>query len=292
MSLNMLEKSAVGLQNMAELIRLQENFQAYLLDDDKQIEKMIVNTDSIPVELRLQIYRNAYGARLIEALESTYPVLKTYLGDDAFYQLGNEYISACPSTYRSIRWFGDQLPAFLKTHAQYCHYPYLYELTQIEWTMTLVFDAADHPLLQVDDISPLPAQSWPHLQIQFHSSVHLLKLFWNAFEIWQSISDEQPPPEPVCSPSPVVWALWRNDFVDHYSPVSEDEALAMNIVIQNGTFSMICDGLCQWHDEQSAVTRAAILLKGWINAGMVKNSYNTFEWDDNQLYSKNNTETL
>jgi len=262
---------------MSELARLQEQFQAYLLHADTQIEDMIIGTDDAPVALRLMIYGNAYKARLLEALESTYSILKTYLGDDDFNQLGNEYIDTYPSTYRSIRWFGDRFPEFLISHSHYGDYPFISELAKIEWTMALVFDAADDAILIPNDLHTLPHHDWPHLQIHFHSSLQLINVSWNVFEIWQSISDELDPPEPVCSSSPVTWVLWRKDLLNHYSSLTTDEAQAMNIVIQHGTFGMICEGLCHWHDDQSAVTRAASLLKGWINAGMVKKTYNLLE---------------
>lgn len=255
---------------MNELTNLQDTFQSYLLHADNQIANLIVGTENVPVELRLMIYGNAYRARLLEALESTYSVLKTYVGDDDFYQLGNEYIDSFPSTFRSIRWFGDQLPEFLKNHPEYGNYPHLSELAKIEWTMTLVFDAEDSESLVVEDMNKLPSHAWDKLQIQFHPSVRVLNLSWNVFEIWQTISDDQEPPEPVCSPSPVVWVLWRNNFLSHYSSVMEDEAWVVNLITKDYTFGMLCEALTQWTDDQNAIMRAAALLKGWIIAGMVK----------------------
>lgn len=255
---------------MNDLADLQDKFQTYLLHSSNQIEHSIVGTENVPVELRLMIYGDAYRARLLEALESTYTALKAYMGDDDFYQLGHEYIDAFPSTYRSIRWFGDQLPDFLKNHIQYCDYPFLSELAKIEWAMTIVFDAADSDVLKTEDMNNIPADKWENMQIQLHPSVSLLSLSWNVFEIWQNISSDQEPPEPVCSEAPVVWILWRNELLNHYSSLSEDEAWAINMVTNGYTFGMLCEGLCKWTDEQNAVARAAILLKGWIIAGLVQ----------------------
>src|SRR3990167_11289209 len=102
---------------MKGLQRLQTQFQDYLLNSNPLFRKCIVTTKKIPAEARLAIYSNAYRSRLIEALAANYPVLQTYLGCEQFEELGQAYLHACPSSFRSIRWFGDQLVNFLNEHS-------------------------------------------------------------------------------------------------------------------------------------------------------------------------------
>lgn len=253
---------------MKDLLSLQDAFQAYLLDDTHDlIANSIVTTEKVPAELRLNIYGNAYRARMLEALESTYPVLKTCLGEDEFYQLGLEYLAAYPSTFRSIRWFGHQLPDFLRTHAEYISYT---ELALLEWTMSLVFDAAFCDLMTVDDMAQLPGDAWETLQIQFIPSVYQLRLFSNAFAIWQAVSDGLQPPQLTYTSVPVHWLLWRQGLLNHYASQAEDEAFMVASIMKKQTFGMICEGLCQWMDEEDAVNKAVLLLKGWIISGIIK----------------------
>jgi hypothetical protein len=255
---------------MNDLTNLQDKFQSYLLHGDEQIENLIVGTKNVPVALRLEIYGNAYRERLLEALESTYTALKVYLGDDEFYQLGYEYIDAHPSTFRSIRWFGDLLADFLKNHENYADYPFLSELALIEWTMSLTFDAADSKVITENDINRLPPDAWETMKIQFVPSLHQIQLSWNVFEIWQKISDEEDPPEPLCSAAPVNWVMWRNDLLNHFSSIAEDQAFAMKAAQEGNSFSTICEGLCQWMSEEDAVMRAVLLFKEWVVSGMVQ----------------------
>ena len=70
--------------------------------------------------LDLDIYRNAYRVRLIEALNETYPVLHAVLGDDDFATLGEEFVAAHPSVHRSIRWYGSELSDFLAAMFALC----------------------------------------------------------------------------------------------------------------------------------------------------------------------------
>lgn len=253
---------------MKELLKIQDQFQAYLLNENPEIESAIVSTEKVSIETRLMIYGNAYRLRLLEVLESSFPVLKKLMGDEDFYQLGHEYIDSYPSTYRSIRWFGDELAAFLQEN--YSDQPWFAELAAVEWTMSLVFDAADGAILTVNDIAQLSADSWESLQIQFVPSVHRLNVCWNVFPIWQALSEDQQAPELTSSLAPMQWVLWRNELINHYASQAEDQACVMNKIMDGARFGEVCESLCEWMDEEQAVMRAATLLRGWVDSGMIK----------------------
>ncbi len=254
---------------MNKLSGIQNQFQNYLLQHDPAIEQHVLGTEKVSVETRLAIYENAYRARLVDALAETYPVLKQYLGDDAFEELAHDYLTTYPSSFRSIRWFGDQLASFTQTHATYHAHPYLAELIQFEWTMTMVFDAADAPLLQLDDIARIPPDAWENMCFTAHPSARCLSCKWNMIPIWQMLSEQKSPAEPVESEQPVSWVLWRNNYLNQFCSLSEEEAWAIDAMLQGASFGAICEGLCQWIDEENAAQQAASLLKGWITAGLV-----------------------
>lgn len=254
---------------MKELTDLQNQFQAYLLNSDQQINSCIVSTEKVPTDVRLNIYGYAYRSRLLEALADSYPILHTYMGDEQFDELGSCYVDAYPSSYRSIRWFGDQLASFLKTHAHYSQWPYLAELAELEWTMTLSFDAADSQWVDLNIVSTIPPESWADMRLSVHPSAHLLNLSWNVTQLWQEMSDQKTPSQPIKSESPLSWIFWRKEWVTQFCSLPQDEAYALKAVLQGLTFGEICEGLCQWVDEQEAAMRAASLLKGWISSGLI-----------------------
>lgn len=253
---------------MSQLTRLQDEFQNYLLHSSNQIHQHIVDTRKVSAETRLAIYSNAYRARLLEALIINYPVLSQYLGEEDFEKLGNEYIDAYPSTYRSIRWFGDKLSQFLRASSHYSSWPFLSELAQFEWAMTLAFDAADSTLLQLEEVGRVPPDAWVDMRFQAQPSAQRLNLKWNVVSIWQALTDDQEPNEPQESFS-VSWILWRKDFLTQFCSLSLEEAWAIDAMLNGSTFGDICEGLCQWVDEQNAAMHGASLLKGWITAGLL-----------------------
>src|ERR1700722_4383431 len=71
---------------------LQHEFQRFLLGEDNSIEGDIVATQRVPAQVRLAIYGDGYRARLIEALEHSYPVLASLL-DEQFETAAAKYVS-------------------------------------------------------------------------------------------------------------------------------------------------------------------------------------------------------
>ena len=254
---------------MTTLVNLERQFQSYLLHSNQDIFQHVVSTSKIPADIRLAIYENAYRARLHEALVTNYPVLQNHLGSDPFEELSYAYIDENPSQYRSIRWFGDQLAHYLQHHRHYKEYTYLAELAAFEWTMALVFDAADCDVLQLEDMQHIAPNDWSTMRLSVHPSLHRLSLSSNVVQLWQAFNENMTPLEPSSSATKTEWVLWRKDLISQYSSIAKDEAWAIDAIISHLTFGELCEGLCQWVDEEDAGMRAASLLKGWITAGLL-----------------------
>lgn len=254
---------------MNNLINLQNKFQSYLTTSDGEINTDIEETKKVSAATRLQIYSNAYRFRLIEALESNYPILQKYLGDELFQELALLYIDAHPSTFKSIRWFGDQLQNFLREHDEYTEFPYLAELSNLEWHMTLTFDAPDRELIDMETVMQIPPENWSMMRFVLHPSLYVLDFQWNVIQIWQNLSRDEPPPEPIKYNSTIPYIFWRKDLINQYCSLPQDENYAIHSMINGSTFGEICEGLCQWVSEQDAALRAASLLKGWISSGLI-----------------------
>lgn len=254
---------------MNELSELQDQLQAYLFRGNEEIRKNVVGTERVSLETRLEIYKNAYRLRLIDALAANFPVLKKYLGDAAFAELAEEYFSLYPSHYRSIRWFGDQLAGYLTAHATYQNYFYLVELAAFEWIMTLAFDAADAEPITLQAIGAIPPEVWETMRFKMHPAVYFLALKSNAAMIWQAMSQDEAPPDPEENELPIIWIFWREEFITRFCSLPADEAWAIQAMANGVMFGDICEGLCQWIEEEKAALHAVSLLKGWVNAGLI-----------------------
>lgn len=255
---------------MSQLSELQTAFQHHLLDNTKKnIQRAIISTARMPAEKRLGIYAHAYYSRLVEALGANYPLLLLYLGETAFNQLGYDYAKQFPSSYRSIRWFGDKFSLFLSEHPDYQDYPYLAELAQIEWTMCAVFDAPDHSVLLLEELGNIPPEKWLNMQLHAHPSLRTLTLTWNSMQIWQALNRDEHPGKAALYDIPITWLFWRQDLINHFCSLIPQDAWAIEAVLNGLTFGEICAGLTQWYEEEEVSQYVAALLKGWIAAGLI-----------------------
>ncbi len=256
------------------LLLLQQQMMAFLQQKPNTLLEQVIGTKKVSAEKRLAIYSNAYHVRLLEALQENYPALHTLLGDDDFQQLAWDYIAAYPSSFFSIRYFGDQLANYIaQSHWKEIH-PVLIEMAQFEWAIRGAFDAEDTPLLTLTDLQQIDPSSWPMLQFQFHPGLHYLHLSWNVPQLWKMIhQQEEVDACHQCDPStltperqtyPVVWIVWRKQLRTLYRSLSVDEAWALAHLQKQACFAEVCQGICEWVDECHAAERVAGFIQTWL----------------------------
>ncbi|WED43586.1 DNA-binding domain-containing protein [Legionella cardiaca] len=250
---------------MNKLLDLQEQFQNYLLNGQSNIKQGIVDSEKIPATLRLNIYLDAYRTRLLECLANNYPVFKNYVGSESFYEMGNDYLEKNPSSYRSIRWFGDNFSHYLKTQEKHA----LAELAEFEWGLTLAFDAADAPVLTIEEMAAISPDCWANMTFTPHPSLQQVHFYWNIVPIWQAVANEQQPENLIENTKSVSWVIWRSNYLSRFYSLTEDEAWAINAMLQGASFGEICAGLCEWFSEEEVGLQAASLLKSWIQSGLI-----------------------
>ncbi|MBX9702995.1 MAG: DNA-binding domain-containing protein [Silvanigrellaceae bacterium] len=248
-----------------DLAQLQTTFQNYLLHNQETIQSSIISTDKVSKNTRLDIYKNAYFSRLLEVLQSNYPCLHLYLGDEAFQNLGHGYIHQYPSHYRSIRWFGDAFVNYLLAEP---FPPHLAEFAEFEWKMTLAFDADDAPVFTLEQMASIAPESWGDMRLIPHPSVQTMTFHWNTVALWEQVQQKIDPATAQKS-APIAWVLWRVHYRNKYYALSLEESVALNSAIQGSSFGEICETLCQWTPENEVGLQAAGFLKGWIQSGLL-----------------------
>jgi hypothetical protein len=254
---------------MQALRQLQRDLQRHLLGEPSSIADAIADAPPLPVMERLGIYRNAYRARLIEALGETYPVLLAVLGDEGFAALGEEFIAAHPSVHRSIRWYGAELAEFLKQQLPFAEQPIFAELALLEWTLAQVFDAADAQCVTRAGFAAIDAAQWSELTFAFHPSLRRLHLRWNTVPVWRAMSRGETPPDPVCADTSMPWLLWRQNLQNYFRSMSADEAAALAAALLGKSFGEICQELSAWLAPDEIPLRAASLLGAWADSGLI-----------------------
>jgi len=265
------------------LAQLQRQFQDNVLRGEPQMLAHVIATEAVPAQTRLSIYSEGYRLRLIDALAGNMPRMQQLLGEQEFATLAQHYIDECPSTFRSIRWFGDRLAESLaRSHASQ---PWLAELAHWEWAVAAAFDATDAPVLEESALGALAPEAWPGLTLQFHPSVHTLQMHTNAAALFKALAEDQPAPEPAVLDGPGSWLVWRQDLTTRFRSASESEAATLELMRSGGTFEAMCTLLCDWHDAAQVPLLAASTLKQWIADGLLTGIGHTDNAPDNATTS-------
>ncbi len=244
----------------------------YLLGDqlqpDEVLHASLLGGPSLSVERGLQIYHNAYRARLLEVLRADFPAVHYWLGDEQFDQLAGDFLRGCPSAHFSLRWLGERFPDYIQQHLVAEQRDELVELARLEWCFTLAFDAADAAPLSLEQMASMPAEEWPGLQVQLLPCVQYLTLTYNSLALWQAAKASAAFPLSQNLPEPVLCLIWRHQLVSRYRSLLPDEATALlGMGLEGLTFAQLC-GQLDTAGEQAPI-KAAGWLKQWISEGLL-----------------------
>jgi hypothetical protein len=248
---------------MNDLAALQQGFQRHLMS------RAAESCDDI--QGRMEIYVNAYWARLREALADNYPVLYRALGDEAFRELAAAYLRAPPSPHRSIRWFGDRLVEFVTRNPDAIPHPALRDLARMDWAMRGAFDAADTPPLRCADLAGVAPAQWPELRFAPCPAFRLLHLDWGVEALWHALNEDENAQTEEPAPHQHAMIVWRHALECRWRTVSPAEALALQTMSDGGSFAAICAAL-QDAGEPDAAATAARLLRAWLDEGLLGRS--------------------
>ena len=253
---------------MTELLRLQRQFQGYLLDPDADGIPDVLGSDRADAATRSSIYASAYRSRLIEALQSNFPMLASWMGERGFTALGLAYLSERPSRCRSIRYFGDGLGDFLAQARPWRRRPALAEMARLEWALAAAFDAADADCVGADQMRALRPEQWAHATFIFHPSVRCLDHEWNVVQIWKSCGQGVQP----CRARRIerrTWLIWRRTLEIHFRSLTRAETAALDVAIDGRTFADVCERLCAYLPAAEIASQAATWLREWLDSGLI-----------------------
>ena len=255
---------------LTTLLDFQRHFQAWVTGEGLAPPANVAGTGAASAGERLQVYAEAIRLRFLEVLGKDYPGLHALVGEDEFRVLGGAYIVAHPSRERSIRCFGRHLPLFLRGTAPWRERPLLGEMACFEWAKGEVADAADRPVVGVDEIAAVPPGRWADLRPRLKPALRRLALEWNVPALWSALDRGDPPPPPARSERALPWLLWRDGLRVRWRSLGPDEAWAIRACSAGEDFGAICTGFCERGGEEGAALRAATCLRQWAADGLLE----------------------
>jgi hypothetical protein len=227
---------------------------------------------------RIEVYANAYYARLLECLRDEFPALLYAVGDEVFDGLAIGYLQAYPSTSYTLSELSRHFPQFLEETRprdegdEGPSWPdFMIDLARLERTYSEVFDgpgAERLKLLGVRDVEAVPPDEWPSARLVPVPCLRLLALRYPVQEYATGVRKKEEPPFP--DPEPTWLAVSRVNYVVRrwtLSRIQYDllnslltgttvgeaiEQAARSAAASGQTFEQLATDLRDWFQEWSA----------------------------------------
>lgn len=255
--------------NTPSLREVQDRLQAAILASDDGFLDLILDNSRTTRATLFGVYRNAYVGRLVEILQNEYPVLAAYCGGERFRTLAESYIAAFPSNSQNARWFGTRLLGFLGSSEAYGENPELADIAEIETAVSNAFDAVDAPVLDIGGVTQFPPDAWGKLVFAPHASVTRFDATTNAFAIWKSLKNGDTAPSPLILSDAEHIIVWRQETTPLVRVMAREEAMMWTEAARGVRFEVLCEMLATFDDPDTAASRAAGYLQGWLRDHML-----------------------
>ena len=254
------------------LAQLQADFQRAILAGDDSVLDLIPPNSRTTRDVLFGVYRFAYAGRLVEILANDHEYLKAYAGDNYFDTMARAFIAAHPSRTQNARWFGEPLPDFLAVTEPYSFNPQLSELARLERSLNSAFDAPDAPVVSLATLKALAPEDWEKLVFTAHPSARLLTFETNALAIWSALRADGTPPDAETFALPQRVLVWRHDMTPMVRPLPPEEAMMWIEAAKGVPFGKLCELIAVFDDPETAPVRAAVILQGWLAAGVLRSA--------------------
>jgi hypothetical protein len=255
--------------NAGSLADLQRAFQDYVLASQPGFTAQVRDTSKADRVSLLDVYRDGYALRLIEVLTIDFPGVLAVAGPEEFDGLARGYIAAHPSRHPSVRWFGRTFADFL-AGAAHDRAPALAEMARFEWALGEAFDSVDVEPLRAEAVMAVPPDAWETIAFAPLPSFRRLSFTHDIPPAWQRHEEVEPGTLEVTTlAAPVPWMIWRPERVSNFRSLEPDEAAILDALVEGQPFPALCEALLPFVAEDQAATRAAGLLRSWVEEGLI-----------------------
>lgn len=209
-----------------------------------EIERLVERSRKLSSIERLEVYGNAYHARLLECLRDEFPALVHAAGEEAFDALAFGYLQSYPSQSYTLANLGVRFPQYLReTRPEVAgtgdapSWPdILIDLATLERTYSEVFDGPgveSKRLLSSDDLLAIPAERWPTTRLQTVDCLRLVRLQFPVHTYATAVKAGEHPEIP--EPHPTCLAISRRDYVVRRWEISAAEHLLLESLQRGDT---------------------------------------------------------
>jgi hypothetical protein len=219
----------------------------------EDLEGVIRRSRSLSGAERLEIYVDAYYARLMECLDGEFAATRHVVGDELFAALAFGYLQSYPSQSYTLGQLGANFPRYLaesRLHAAAASddapasWPdFVIELATFERSLYEVFDGQGTErggTLQAADLAQIPPAAWNEMRLVAAPCLRVQRFDHPVHEYWTAWKDERQPA--VCQPRATHLAIHRRDYVVEHSELSAGESALLAEIIGGASLAQAIAG--------------------------------------------------
>jgi hypothetical protein len=250
------------------LAQLQGAFIALLLDDSQALPEGWS-------EERFAIYRNAYRARLVDAIRDTYPRTERWVGEDAFRRAAIHHVIKHPPRGWTLDKAGEGMVATLSE--LFPKDPEVSELAWLEWAMHECFVSTDCTPMDVAGFQAATAafgpDDWAGLRLAFLPGTRVTCVSHRIDRLWRALADDERALDPGAIDyevaEPLACVVWRQGLTPVCAPLRAAEGLTLALMLAGESYGDACRRLACDIGADAAIREAGAMLGRWIHHGML-----------------------
>lgn len=218
----------------------------------------------------LEIYRNAYRTRLVDALRETYERTAQWVGEESFAAAAAHHVITRPPNSWTLDHAGD---GFAEVLAElFAHDPEVAELAWMEWAMHGAFVAADPVPLDREGFLAATAgfapDDWAAMRLAISPALAMREVAHDVPALWQALARGEDTPHHALD-RPHTLLVWREGFTPVFRLADCADAAALAAMQRGEHYGAACAALADSMGEDAAAARAGALLGQWLADGLV-----------------------
>lgn len=164
----------------------QKEFTKAIFDADLDAPTGLQNPEGAPAGKRFSVYRNNVAVSLSEALEVTFPVIRTLVGDAFFKAMAGVFLRQHPPTSPLLMFYGAEMPEFLDSFEPVGHLGYLPDMARIELALCRSYHAADTPPINPKALQSISPDALLSIRMHLAPTVHLIRSNWPVAALYHA----------------------------------------------------------------------------------------------------------
>ena len=239
------------------------------------IESVIERSRARTSVQRLEVYGNAYFARLMDCMRDFFPATADALGEELFHQFAFEYLHHYPSHSYTLGRLPDRFVFFLEESRNEFDKrssdaninastwsDFVIDLARLEWTIEQIFDGVgveNESLLTTEQLTRIGHACWPDARLVPVVCLRLLKSSFPVNDYFTAFRKQQKPRLPSAQSS--FMALSRRDYVVRRFPLSETQFVLLSALIAGERVGTALEQAAETAPDVQELIRE---LQGWF----------------------------